>query len=265
MRRQISIKSMLLAHDDLGSGPPVVLLHAGVADRSMWSEHVEPLVRAGYRVLALDLPGFGDTPAADQPPWDAVLETLDAADVDRFALVGNSMGGALALIIAVLVPKRVTAVAVVSAPPPVFEPSPELLRAWEAEEDALERGDVEGAVAVVVETWTLPDAPPQLRERVATMQRRAFAQQAAAATTGSDPDPLERDPSALTRLSLPALVAVGELDMADFRAGAKSMAQAIPGARHAVIAGAGHLAPLEQPEAFRELLLGYLAETVPLA
>jgi pimeloyl-ACP methyl ester carboxylesterase len=97
------------------------------------------------------------------------------------------------------------------------------------------------------------------------MQRRAFAHQATAATTGSDPDPLERDPSALTRLRLPALVAVGELDMSDFRAGAESMAGDIPGARHAVIAGAGHLAPLEQPEAFRELLLEYLAETVPLA
>ncbi len=256
---------MLVAHDDVGTGPTVVLLHAGIADRSMWSEHLDPLTRAGYRMLVLDLPGFGDTPAADQPPWDAVLETLDAAGVERFALVGNSMGGAIALIIAVLVPKRVTAVAVFSAPPPAFEPSSELLRAWEAEEDALERGDVEAAVAVVVETWTLPGAPPGLRERVATMQRRAFALQAAAATTEGDPDPLERDPSALTRLSLPALVAVGELDMPDFRSGAESMAQAIPGARHAVITGAGHLVPLDQPEAFRELLLEYLAETVPRA
>ena len=255
---------MHVAHDDVGTGPPVVLIHAGIADRSMWSEHLQPLAEAGYRVLALDLPGFGETPAHEQPAWDAVLDTLDDAGVDRFALVGNSLGGAVALIVAVLAPERVTTLAVVSAPPPVFEPSPELLRVWEAEEDALERGDVEQAVAIVVEAWTLPDAPASLRERVAAMQRRAFEQQAGAARTGEDPDPLERDPSALRRLTVPALVAVGDRDMADFRAGAESIARDIPGARHAVIPGAGHLSPIERPEAFRRLLLDHLAQTLPL-
>jgi pimeloyl-ACP methyl ester carboxylesterase len=240
------------------------MLHAGIADRSMWSEHVGPLADAGYRVLALDLPGFGETPADAQPPWDAVLATLDTVGVGRFALVGNSLGGAVALVVAVLHPERVTTLVVVSAPPPDLEPSPQLLRVWEAEEAALERGGVDGAVAAVVEGWTLPDASPELRERVAIMQRRAFAQQAAVGTYSEEPDPLERDPSALTRLSVPTLVAAGELDMPDFGTGAEAIAGAIPGARHAVISGAGHLAPIERPEAFRALFLDHLAQTLPL-
>ena len=71
-------------------------------------------------------------------------------------------------------------------------------------------------------------------------------------------DPLEEDPSALTRLRMPALVAAGERDMPEFRDGAVALAQAMPQARHALIAGAGHLAPLETPDAFRALLLELL-------
>ncbi|MGH9062286.1 MAG: alpha/beta fold hydrolase [Acidimicrobiales bacterium] len=51
---------MLLPYDEAGDGEPVILLHAGVADRTMWHEHLEPLAAAGYRVLAIDLPGFGE-------------------------------------------------------------------------------------------------------------------------------------------------------------------------------------------------------------
>jgi len=57
---------------------------------------------------------------------------------------------------------------------------------------------------------------------------------------------------------MPALVAVGQLDMPDFHAAADSLAQLLPAAPHTVIAGARHLAPLEQPEAFQALLLDFL-------
>jgi len=104
---------------------------------------------------------------------------------------------------------------------------------------------------------TPPDAPPELRDRVAHMQRRALIAQADAPEAPEAPDPLER--TGLAELSIPALVAAGERDMADFREGARRMADQLPRARHVEIAGAGHLAPLETPGAFRELLLGFLA------
>lgn len=251
----------MLPHDETGSGPAVVLLHAGVADRTMWSEHLQPLAEAGFRAIAMDLPGFGVAPVAQRDePWSDVLQALDELSVERAALVGNSFGGAVALRVAHFAQARCWALTLFSAPPPRLEPSPELAAAWEAEEAALERGDIEGGVDAVVDAWTQPDAAPALRERVAAMQRRAFLLQAEAPDPEEMPDPVEEDPDALGRLDVPTLVAAGEHDMPDFRHGAETLAQTLPQARHTVIAGAGHLPPLEVPERFRELLLEFLGE-----
>ncbi len=254
----------MLPYDEAGSGPAVVLLHAGVADRGMWSEHLEPIAAAGYRVLAVDLPGFGEAPmSGSADPWTDVIETMDALGIERAALVGNSFGGAVALRAAVVAPSRVSALVLISAPPPDLSPSKQLQDAWEAEESALERDDIKAAVDAVLNAWTLPDSPADVRERVAAMQRRAFELQGVRATEGEvpeAPDPLEGRPDALGALDAPALVGAGDREMIDFRQGAEQLAEALPRARHAVLEGAGHLAPLEIPEAFRKLLLGFLGE-----
>ena len=168
---------MTLPYDQVGVGPPVVLLHAGVADRSMWSD-VLPL--PGFRAIVPDLPGFGE--AAVQPgpqaPWEDVL----ALAPKRFALVGISFGGAVALRVAAVAPSRVSALLLVSTPPPGLDPSEELLAAWEAEEAALQRGDLDAAAVAVAESW----APPRLRARVIAMQRRAFELQQGEAEEAAD-------------------------------------------------------------------------------
>ncbi len=242
----------------------MLLLHAGIADRSMWAEHLEPLARAGYRAIALDLPGFGEArpEPGEQAPWRDVLDTMDELGIERGALVGNSFGGAVALRIAVLAPERVTALALISAPAPGLEPSLRIRSAWEDEEAALGRGDTEGAVSAVVNAWTLPDASSELRERLAAMQRRAFALQAGSPGEQTEAsDPVEEDPASLAGLDIPALIIGGELDMPDFRRAARALASALPRAQRALIAGAGHLAPLETPDEFRELLLAFLEES----
>lgn len=249
---------MLLPHDDVGAGPSVVLLHAGVADRRMWADLLPAVAAAGYRAVAVDLPGYGDAPAVGYAPHSAVLDTMDALDVDRAVLVGNSFGGAVALRVAVVAPERVAALALISTPAPGVEPSAELEAAWQAEESALERGDIAGAVAAVLDAWTLPDAQPVLRDRIAAMQRRAFELEALAGEVPPAEDPLEPDSSALSTLNTQALVAVGEFDMPDFHVGAEVLAQELRQSRLVVIPQAGHLAPLEQPDAFRELVLDYL-------
>jgi pimeloyl-ACP methyl ester carboxylesterase len=257
---------VVLPYDQAGDGAPLVLLHAGIADRTMFAEHLEPLAGAGLRAIAIDLPGFGEAPAADGPggPWLDVLETVDAIGVDRFALAGNSFGGAVALRIVALSPERVAALALFSAPGPQTgsEPSARLSAAWAAEEQALEADDIEAAVTAVIEAWTLPDAPRELRERVAAMQRRAFLAQAGLPEPPQAPDPVETDPHVLARFAGPVLVAVGEFDMPDFHDAAGEIASLCSGARPAVrremLSGVGHLAPLEAPEAFRDLLVGFL-------
>lgn len=207
---------MALPRDEMGTGPAVLLLHAGVADRGMWSERLPWLAGSGFRAIAVDQH------------------------------------------VAALAPERVCALALISAPARSGEPSAELLAAWEAGEQALARGYLEAAVQAVVAAWALPDAPPELRERVAGMQRRAFLAQAQQEPAPEAQDPLELPDLALGRLRAPVLIAVGERDMGDFHEAARALAAELPQAARAEIPGAGHLAPLEAPEAFRALLLPFL-------
>lgn len=252
------------AFDDVGTGPAVLLLHAGIADRRMWREHLGWLAGTGWRAIAPDLPGFGEhVPSSDSPsPWDHTLAVMDDAGVDEAVMVGCSFGGAVALRAAVTAPDRIRGLALISAPAPGLEPSPQLHDVWTAETEAMERRDIDAAVEVVVAAWLAPDTPAELRELVADMQRRAFELEAYA---GPDepPDPVDERPECLRDIAVPALVAAGEFDMPDFLWSAQSLAAAIPGARHAVIPGAGHLAPLEAPDVFRGLLSAFLADVGP--
>jgi pimeloyl-ACP methyl ester carboxylesterase len=246
--------------DDVGDGPAALLLHAGIADRRMWREHLGWLAESGWRAIAPDLPGFGEhVPSPDSPaPWDYALAVMDELGVERAALVGCSFGGAVALRAAVIAPERVRALGIISSPAPGLEPSPRLHAAWTAEEEAMERGDIDAAVETVLAAWLAPDAPAALRELVASMQRRAFELEDHG-RPDEPPDPVDEAPERLGEIAVPALVAAGEADMPDFAWSARRLADVIPGARHAVIPGAGHLAPLEAPDAFRRLLGEFLA------
>jgi 3-oxoadipate enol-lactonase len=229
----------------------------------MWTELLPEVAAAGYRAVAVDLPEFGEAELAPgSTPYGEVLKTMDALGIASAVLVGNSFGGGVALRVAAVAPQRVAGLVLISTPPVRLDPSPELREAWDEEAAALERGDVEAAVSAVVEAWTLPDAPAELRARVARMQRRAFEHQLGVEAPEA-PDPLEEDPGALRRLAVPALVAAGEFDMPDFRDGARQLAGLFDRADVVTIADAGHLAPLEQPDAFRRLLLDYLHAHAP--
>jgi pimeloyl-ACP methyl ester carboxylesterase len=106
----------LLAHDRTGSGPPLVLLHPLGADRRAWDPVIEPL-SAARTVIAVDLPGFGESPPLEETPTPAALARALARffseiDLDRPHVAGNSLGGWVALELALAGRARsVTAVA----------------------------------------------------------------------------------------------------------------------------------------------------------
>jgi 3-oxoadipate enol-lactonase len=239
----------------------VVLLHAGIADRRMWAGHLEPLAAAGHRVVAVDLPGFGEAVVGDGPVahWEDVLETMDALGIGEAALVGNSFGAQVALRVAALHPQRVSSLILFSvAAVPEPDPSPELLAVWEAEEGAVEAGDYDRAVEAVVSGWVRPEASAEVRERIAAMQRENYERHASEQGSEQADDPLEVEPARVGAIGCPVLLAVGESDMVDFRNAVTELAASLPRATTTVVAGCGHLAPLEAPAEFRRLVIAHL-------
>jgi 3-oxoadipate enol-lactonase len=231
-----------------------VLLHAGVADSRMYRQQLETLAPA----RAFDLPGYGRTPLGPDTPDDRAFVRENLPD-EPATLVGTSLGGRLALELALEAPERVAALVLVGSGLDGHEWSEEV-RAFGAEEEAaLERGDLDAAVEANVKLWLADDAEPDVRALVAEMQRNAFQLQ-----DGHDVPPLPAlDPPASTRLgeiAVPTLVVTGSEDVRDIHEIAEKLAAEIPGAERATIAGSGHLPSLERPDDFDRVVLAFLRE-----
>jgi pimeloyl-ACP methyl ester carboxylesterase len=257
---------MSLWHDVHGKGPPVVLLHAGVSDSRLWEPQLDSFTQS-HTVLRVDLPGFGNSPLETDPVSfrGAVRDAMDAEGIDRAALVGVSLGGNTALQLTLDSPERVTALVLVGAGLPGHEWSEEVTSFFAAEEEALERGDLEAAVDANLRAWlagprrALEDIDAAQRELVGEMQKQAFRQQKG----HEDVRMLRLDPPESERLAevkVPTLVVTGDEDVADIHRVADRLATEIPGAERATIAGAAHLPSLERPEEFDRIVLGFLAE-----
>lgn len=254
---------MLLAHDLDGSGPAVLLLHSGIADRRMWDPLV-PALSHHFTVVRPDLRGFGESPlpGGAYADVDDVEETLDALGLTRVDVVGSSLGGRVALELATTRPGRVSAL-VLLCPAHRGMPATDSVRTFsEEEERLLGAGDLEGAVALNVGTWLGPEATRETRDRLAAMQRHAFEVQLAAeraAAAAGEPAPAPRrvdvDPAAV---GVPTLVVSGAHDLDHFRAVADHLATAIPEAESLRLPWAGHLPSLERPDAVLALLLDVL-------
>jgi 3-oxoadipate enol-lactonase len=257
VRKIRRVNETILAHDLLGSGPAIVLLHSTVCDRRMWDKQFGALAEAGYRVVRCDFRGYGDTPAPDRPHNDAddVLALLDHLGVERFSLVGSSYGGRVALEVAARWPDRVNGMVLLCAGMPGHEPSAELREFWRREEELLERGDVAGAVELNVDNWLGPQADDETRDLVRAMQRRAFDVQSAAAEE-FEPIAVEVDLAAIGEI--PVLAAWGAKDLPDFRQIAEHLVATLPNAWSSELSEAAHLPSLEQPTQTWPVILGFL-------
>jgi 2-hydroxy-6-oxonona-2,4-dienedioate hydrolase len=115
--RTVQTKKWKLNFNELGSGPPVFLLHGTGPGATGWSNfapNVEPLSQH-YRVMALDFPGWGGSDALDPTKEprnlanaEAIKLLMDELGIEKAAIVGNSMGGAAALQFAAIYPERIS-------------------------------------------------------------------------------------------------------------------------------------------------------------
>ena len=254
--------------DRSGEGLPLVLLHAGVADRRMW-DPVWSRLGAQRAMVRLDLRGFGEStrrPLGPLSPVDDVLDTLAELDIERCHVVGASFGAGVAVEAALTRPDAVASL-LLSAPGGslIAETTPDLLAFVDAERSALERGDLDAAVEANLTWWV--DGPtrppggvdPEVRELVRSMQRRAFELTA----DWDDVDERELDPPALDRLSevrVPTLVLLGALDLQAIQVAARRVTDEVAGARRVDWPDVAHLPSMERPDAFVALLREWLEE-----
>lgn len=247
---------------------PIVLLHAGVADRRMWQPLWEPLT-SRRDVVRVDLRGFGDSsdrPAGPMSPLRDVLDVLTDLDIDRAHLVGASYGAGVAVEVALTDPGRVASLLLVAPGGALIPAMTDGLRAFAvAENAALEAGDLDAAVEANLATWV--DGPGQPADRVdagvralvGRMQRRAFELTA----DWDDVEEDELDPPALERLGevdVPTLVLSGALDVDAIDDAATAVLAGVTGARQVVWPDVAHLPSLERPDAFRALVGEWVAE-----
>ncbi|MYR26096.1 MULTISPECIES: alpha/beta hydrolase [unclassified Streptomyces] len=261
-----TIRGMTLALTDTATpgAPAVVLLHSSICDRRMWAPQLAALPPL-YRGLAPDLRGFGDTPLGGTPHDDArdVLALLDGLGIDRFAVVGSSYGGRVALRLAGLVPERVQALALLCPAAPGLAGT-EALEALDArEEELVAAGDLDGACALMVETWLGPGADASVRDGVVRMQRRAYEVQLAAPEGAGRTE--EGGPVPLSAVTAPTLVATAAHDLPEFRALAAGLPARLAGARdteYVDIPASGHLPSMERPEETTRLVRDFLGRHV---
>ena len=249
---------MLLAHDVTGSGPPVILLHAGVTDRRMW-DPVVPQLSHQFTVIRPDFRGYGDSgmPPESYADADDVAVLLDHVGVTDVAAVGSSFGGRVALELATRHPDRVREL-VLFCPAYRGEPSTATADRFDDEEERLiAADDFEGAVRLNLDTWLGPEATAATRARVAEMQRHAFALQHSAEV--EQDAPVQTVVEVLPRqIRVPTVVVAGGHDLDLFQNTARTLAAEIPGAELVELAWAGHLPSLERPDAVVALLLDVL-------
>lgn len=252
--------AMLMSHDALGSGPPILLLHSGVCDRRMWRPQVESLMGA-HRVIAPDLRGFGETPL--EPGGFSyvadVVELLDALGLEQTYIVASSFGGKVAMQVAAAAPDRVLGLLLLCPAYPGPPPTPTAARFDEEETELLTAGDIDGAVELNVESWLGPDADATTVDLVRSMQRRAFEVQLPADDWPDPPEPTDAAID-LTAIAAATVVVSGDLDMDHFRAIARHLVDHIDTARLVTLPWAAHLPSLERPSEVTSLIERFAAE-----
>ena len=248
-----------LWYDEAGEGQAVLLLHGGLGDSGLW-EPVVPLLAERFRTIRSDLRFFGRS-TGPAVPWswqDDVVAVLDALGIERAALVGLSLGGRIALDIALAHPTRLWAVVGVAPGLAGHDGEPYTEEQGERYEAAEAAGDLDSAMEVDFEVW----APLGADDGMRRLWR---------ATPDANPLPDGVEPLSPTgaparerlgELTVPTLIVTAAHDPVGFREIGPLVASDAPHARHVEL-DSDHYLTLREPELVARALLDFLSETAP--
>ncbi|HXE44713.1 MAG TPA: alpha/beta fold hydrolase [Conexibacter sp.] len=269
-QRWVEIEGVPANVIELGSGPPLLLVHGLAGCWQNWLENIPYFART-HRVIAADLPGFGASPMPRErisiPGYARFLDRLcDALSIDAAAVVGNSMGGYIAAELAIASPQRVERLMLVSA------------AGISAEH--LQRDGVMAGARVVAAIGTRTAARresfarrPGLRrvalQFVVRHPERLTAPLAHELMQGSGKPGFlpameaiveHRISTRLPQIACPTFVLWGEDDRVIPVRDSQRFGELIPDVRVTVLPDTGHVAMLERPARFNALLEAFLSE-----
>jgi pimeloyl-ACP methyl ester carboxylesterase len=240
--------------DSGGSGPPVVLLHAGTGRARVWEHQLGPFTSAGLRVIAYDRRGFGRTVTEAAGPAGTAADDLEALAtqlrLDRFHVIGTAAGGIVATDYALSFPKRLRSLVIANSIVGVQD------------EEYLELGQR-------LRPKQFPDLPADFRElgpayRAAnpsgTERWLALEDVSRAQGTPQAPQPAKNRITfkALETIAVPTLLITGDADLYVPPPVLELFAKRMPGAETHVFRGVGHSAYWEQPAAFNDVVLAFI-------
>lgn len=251
--------------DEAGSGVPLLLLHGFPHDRTLWAAQLAaPPV--GARVIAVDLPGFGESASAAVPSLDAwadwVVAVLDALALERAVIGGLSMGGYLAFALWRRHPVRVQGLVLADTRAGADSDEARMKRvSMQATVVTSGAGAISEAMLPGMVGKTTRETRPQVVAFLDEMMRRARvgAIHDALDAMRTRPDSVPT----LATITVPTLIICGEEDSLTPVKESEATHAAIAGSQLATIPTAGHASCLEHPAAFTALLSGFLQARFP--
>jgi pimeloyl-ACP methyl ester carboxylesterase/acyl-CoA thioesterase FadM len=247
--QQFTVHGLSLTADVGGDGPALLFVHGFPLDRTMW----RPLTAAltGWRRIAPDLRGMGQSEGPDggyqvTAYADDLAALLDALHVERAVVCGLSMGGYVALEMLRRHPGRIGALILMSTRATADDADGRakrdtMIARVRRDGPAFLADEMTPKLLAPMSLQTMPEVVQQVRAMAASGSPHGIAGALAAMRDRPDSTAL------LPTIRVPTLVLAGRDDQLIPVAAARAMADAIPGAQHAIIPSAGHLPPLEQP------------------
>ncbi len=253
-----------LYYEDEGDGSPALFIHAGVADSRMWKHQMD---LGGVRSVAFDQRGFGKTAMVEEPyaDWKDAVAVLDELGIDKANIVGCSLGGSIALHLAIAAPERVNSLVLIGAAAGGWEPIggwPED-PLWDEAMTAFKEGNLTKVIDIDAQLWlagprrSLGDIDPGLISLFRDMDRIAMGTEERRREFVERFEPPTND--RLDSISVPTLAVVGEFDVPDLIESTHYLAEKLSDIPPVVIPRAAHLPSLEEPDVFNQALLGFLS------
>ncbi|MFP3974695.1 MAG: alpha/beta fold hydrolase [Chloroflexota bacterium] len=259
---RIEANGISINYEIHGQGPNLVLIHGAGDNLNMWYRQV-PVFSERYRVITYDVRGSGETESPEGEYSMPLLardayELMKALGVKDAYFLGYSMGGHIALELALNHPELVKALILASSSPPLTPPTPEVLKRRQAMSELLDKGDMEA----LAEKMTTDAFSPGFQSGNPVEFER-YMKVKLQNNPGGIAKIMRRVPESppdLSKLKCPVLILIGENDRVMGLEQGKKAQEAIPDSK-LIVLPAGHAVPIELPDRFNRTVMDFLSES----